>query len=169
AESTLQVRGLNQSIQAAVGELSRRGVDDVMIVHGDLPLISTVEISQLLRVHRAQGSPALTLSPDDCREGSNCLLCTPASRLTYCYGSNSFARHAAQASYHGMSLQVVALPGIGCDIDTPQDLLALFERVDIQSASHTYRYITANDLVGRLSEVETSHFTTADVQYSWAS
>jgi 2-phospho-L-lactate guanylyltransferase len=174
AESVLKVSGLNESIQAAVSELSRRGIDEVMVVHGDLPLISSVEISRLVCAHRKQRdlthppTPALTLAPDDRREGSNCLLCTPASLLSYCYGANSFIRHAAQASHRGMSLQVMTLSGIACDIDTPEDLRILIERLDGQNnAVHTYRYIVENGLSERMTKFETVQFTAVDMQYRW--
>ena len=168
-EPALKVSGLNPSIQAAVSELSLRGVDDVMIIHGDLPLISSVELSQLVCAHRAQGYHALTIAPDDRRDGSNCLLCTPASSLIYCYGTNSFSKYVEQSCDLGMSLQVIASPGFACDIDTPEDLVTLFERVDASNAPHTYRYISANGLFDCLRILETPHFNNVERQYGWAS
>lgn len=162
-ESELNVCGLNEAVQAGVGDLARRGFDDVMVIHGDLPLVSSAEISQLIDVHqqqlrhrnntdgRAGGLSALTIAPDERREGTNCLLCSPASNMTYCYGVNSFSLHASQARNISMPLRVAYLPGAACDIDTPQDLMALVQRATPSNAQHSHHYISAHDLAARLA------------------
>lgn len=158
SESGLQVSGLNSAVQAGVDVLAKRGINDVMVVHGDLPLLTVGEITCLLEAHRKKGetskgtsaNPMLTIVPDERREGTNCLLCTPASRLTYCYGRHSFLAHAAQASRIGLPLQVLRLPGMMCDIDTPADLVNLLQRATSDIAVHSYDYIHSIGLAGRL-------------------
>jgi|GEM_PF-176514 len=161
SEADLKVSGLNGAIQAGVGELARRGIDDVMIIHGDLPLISSADIRQLFHAHQQQllsghkagafnAPSALTISPDERREGSNCLMCTPASSMTYRYGKNSFALHSAEARKIGMPLRVVYTPGAACDIDTPQDLGVLLQRATPHNARYSHRYIKEHALVERL-------------------
>lgn len=150
--------GLNATVQAAVDGLALRGIDEVMIIHGDLPLISADEISYLVRAHRRLTPlhvlPTLTIAPDGRREGTNCLLCTPASSIKYCYGDNSFALHISQASSIAVSSQIVSLPGVSCDIDTPADLAVLIERADPNNAFHSHCYITAHGLAERLDETK---------------
>ena len=161
SESGLQVNGLNPAVQAGVDVLAKRGIDDVMVVHGDLPLLTHGEITCLLEAHRQQGeasdatsaNPMLTIIPDERREGTNCLLCTPASSLTYCYGRQSFLAHATQASRIGLPLQVLRLPGLMCDIDTPADLVNLVQRATPDIAVHSYDYIHSIGLAGRLGLV----------------
>ena len=160
SESSLNVSGLNGSIQAGVGVLADQGIDDVMIIHGDLPLVSSADISQLFYAHQQQlqdaqkkdvtrAPRAMTISPDERREGSNCLLCTPASSMTYRYGSNSFSLHTAQARQLGIPLRVVYMAGTACDIDTPQDLAILLQRATPNNAPHSHAYITEQALLGR--------------------
>jgi len=167
SESSLKVTGLNGAIQAGVGVLADQGIDDVMIIHGDLPLISSADISQLFYVHQQQlqsarktdaaaAPTAVTISPDERREGSNCLMCTPASSMTYRYGSNSFALHTAQARQLGMPLRVVYMAGAACDIDTPQDLEILVQRATSHNAPHSYTYIAEQALTARVSAPEAS-------------
>lgn len=160
---------LNAAIQAGVNELAARGTDEVMIIHGDLPLISTSEISQLIRSHRQQGAFALTIAPDTHGVGSNCLLCTPAAGFTYCFGKNSFANHVSQANQLGMSLQTITLPGVGCDIDTPADLLTLINRAEQHSTSHTLRYLSTHGLLEPLKRREAAMVSETELAYSWAS
>jgi len=161
SEADLNASGLNGAIQAGVNDLARRGIDDVMIIHGDLPLISSADISQLFQAHQQQlrsgrkagafdAPSALTISPDERREGSNCLLCTPASTMTYRYGDNSFALHTAEARQIGMGVRVVYASGVACDIDTPQDLEALIQRATPDNAQHSHCYITEHGLTERL-------------------
>ncbi|WP_346839469.1 2-phospho-L-lactate guanylyltransferase [Microbulbifer sp. SAOS-129_SWC] len=158
SEAGLQVSGLNPAVQAGVDVLARRGIDDVMVIHGDMPLLTPNEITRLLQAHRQQGgaiagrsaSPMLTIIPDERREGTNCLVCTPASTLTYCYGRQSFLAHATQASRIGLPLQVLRLPGLMCDIDTPVELVKLVQLASSSVAVHSYDCIHSIGLAGRL-------------------
>lgn len=185
SESSLKVSGLNEAVQAGVRDLAEHGVDDVMVIHGDLPLICAAEISQLLAAHRRQvmqgatgSGGAVTIAPDERSEGTNCLVCTPASKMTYCYGSNSLALHANQARKVGMSLREIYMPGAACDIDTPQDLSELLRRANSQSAPHSYRYIAEHGLRLRLQqrqslatqviETESEATATLGMKYGWA-
>lgn len=165
-ESSLNASGLNQAVQAGVNVLSQRGINDVMIIHGDLPLITAAEISHLISVHRqrrgvvsaiddaaistAELSSSLTIAPDERREGTNFLLCSPASQMRFSYGTNSFTLHTIQASQMGMSLQVVHSPGAACDIDTPKDLEVLLQRANAHNAAYSFRYMAAIGLAERL-------------------
>lgn len=199
-ESSLNVSGLNEAVQAGVNVLAGRGIDDVMIIHGDLPLISSGDISQLIHTHQQQlmvardtqltSIPmALTISPDERREGSNCLLCTPASSMTYRYGCNSFALHTEQARKLSMPMRVVYMAGAACDVDTPHDLAILLRRATPDNASHSYAYMAEQALAERVmvtvaptleSTLEKNMNTQADLnnkvgraadidmQYGWA-
>jgi 2-phospho-L-lactate guanylyltransferase (CobY/MobA/RfbA family) len=44
------------------------------------------------------------------------------------FGEPSFANHLAAARAAGLSPRVLELPGIGLDVDAPDDLAALLER-----------------------------------------
>ena len=57
--------------------------------------------------------------------GSNAILCSPADAMPLRFGENSFFPHLAAARAHGIEPNVIHLPRIALDIDTPEDL-ALF-------------------------------------------
>lgn len=129
-ESALAAHGLNPVVQSAVELLAHRGIDQVMILHGDVPLVSASEMSQLIAAHAGAVSasgqrPALTIAPDRHREGSNCMIASPASAYTYAYGRGSFICHLRQAGALGAALRVIELPGIGFDVDWPDDVRQL--------------------------------------------
>jgi len=140
-ERELGVKGLNEVVKATVNKLAQRGIDDVMIIHGDLPLLSEQEISTLIKLHKQVKSPVITIAQDGAGQGSNCLLSTPASKMHFQYGANSLQKHSVHAQEISASLQVINLAGAQCDIDTPADLIALVNHPLLVKASQTKRYL----------------------------
>jgi 2-phospho-L-lactate guanylyltransferase (CobY/MobA/RfbA family) len=55
------------------------------------------------------------------------------------YGEGSFRRHLSKAAAAGLRSDVMNLPGIAFDIDTPEDLQALID--DPPENSETWRYL----------------------------
>lgn len=148
-ESALCARGLNGVVQAGVEYLAEQGINDVMVIHGDLPLISAEEVSHLINCHKQQ-SPALTIAPDARQEGTNCLLCNPASVLTYCYGNQSLARHSLQSRQKNLALKIELLWGMSRDIDTPEDLDFLIRNAGDNNATRTSRFIVDSGIGERI-------------------
>lgn len=146
SETALGVQGLNAVVQAAVAQLARDGEDEVLILHGDMPLISTDEISQLIRHHRLAPAPALTLATDRHGDGSNGLLCSASAAIGFAYGKGSCARHREQAQRAGMSCNILTLPGMSCDIDEPADLVALLDHPHLAAAHGTRNYLAASGI-----------------------
>ena len=121
-ERALGARGLNAVIQATVSRLALRQIDNVMIIHADLPLIDASNLSKLISMHNNLDGPRLTLAPDRHRNGTNCLLCNPASAFTFQYGKDSFRNHCAEANspdlanFTAFSTSVVTVPTLGFGI-----------------------------------------------------
>jgi 2-phospho-L-lactate guanylyltransferase len=149
-ERSLPIPGLNGVVQSAVAALGLQGEHEVMVIHGDLPLIHVAEIEKLIAAHRRAGVPALTIGPDGNREGTNCMICTPASSITYCYGSSSFSKHCHQAASFGASLRIVDVAGVGFDIDWPCDLKKLVSRSSEHPDSRTIRYLEGSGIADRV-------------------
>ena len=155
-ESILRARGLNWSVQAGVAALAKRGVHDVMVIHGDLPLLTRSEISKLVAAHRnpscaeSQTKPRMTIVPDVRLQGSNCLVCSPASRMNYRFGKESFHAHLNEAERLGMQIQVMEIPGLMLDIDTPADLMHLVGHAGGVAAKHSHDYVHSIGLPDRL-------------------
>ena len=153
SEADLGVAGLNAAMDAAVARLAATGIDDVMIVHGDLPMFDSEELSSLLRAHVSSAEATVTIVTDRHGIGSNCVIVGPVSRLKFCFGHDSLRRHVAQAREKGMIARVERLPGASLDIDTPDDLRQLLAVTDLKRAQHTHRYIASIGLCVPLASV----------------
>lgn len=143
SEADLGVTGLNAAVDATVARLAAAGIDDVMIVHGDLPMFDSEELSSLLRAHVSSTGAIVTIVTDRHGVGSNCVIASPASSLKYCFGEDSLRRHVARARNKGMTAKIERLPGASLDVDTPEDLRQLIAVTDLERAAHTHRYVAS--------------------------
>ncbi len=112
-------RGLNPALQearaAATGER-------LLILPGDLPTITPVDIARVLAAGDEAGSPSVVLVPDRHRRGTNALLLTPPDAIDPAFGGDSRAGHAWLAE--SADIRLLELPGVlELDLDTPDDLL----------------------------------------------
>ena len=95
----------------------------MLTVPGDIPLLTSAEIAQLLAVHRP--APAFTIAPSRDERGSNAIICSPPTAVPLRFGEDSFFPHLRAAETCGIRPTVLHLPGIALDVDTPEDLVAL--------------------------------------------
>lgn len=115
--------GLNPAVQCAAALLKSEGVAQILVLHGDLPLVTEEEIAQLIAAHRS--SPALTIAPDREGCGTNAMICMPPDLIEFHYGPDSVRAHCAAAERAGIVPTLLRAPGLGFDIDEIDDLLAL--------------------------------------------
>ena len=116
--------GPNAAVAEAARVLAGEGCATLLVVAADVPLATPEEIAEMLGPRRA----ALTLVPDRHGIGTNALAWTPPAACTPGFGGRSLARHLETARGAGIPVSVLELPGLGLDIDTPEDLLALRRR-----------------------------------------
>ena len=114
--------GHTGAVTGGASTLLARGLG-LMTIPGDVPLVTPDDIRRLLAAHAPGAAFTITPARDDL--GSNAVLCTPANAVPLRFGDNSFFPHLAAAHEHGIEPNVVRLPRIALDIDTPEDL-ALF-------------------------------------------
>ena len=113
-------QGHTAAVAHAARVLSEEGADGMLQLPGDVPLVSVAEIHQVLHAHGP--APAMTIVPSRDEKGSNCILCSPPAVIPLTFGDNSFYPHLETARRHGLHPHIVTLPGIGLDIDMPDDL-----------------------------------------------
>ncbi len=151
SESSLQASGLSTVVTAAADKITRQGVESLLVVHGDLPLLTTEEVSALIAKHKTTAtidSQAMTIAPDSKINGSNCLLVSPPDALQFQYGDNSFAKHCATARQQGMAINTLILAGASCDVDEPSDLLTVCAQQ--KPSTKTMSYIRDSGIGDRL-------------------
>jgi len=72
--------------------------------------------------------------------GTNGVALAPPDAMPLTFGEPSFARHLATARQRGLAPRVLSLPGLGLDVDAPEDLSALLAE---RSATETGRLVSS--------------------------
>ena len=141
--------GQSAAVERAAAALGRAGVESLLQVPGDVPGASADEIAAVLAAHgrASDGAPAVTLVPSYDRRGTNCVLCSPPDVLPFAFGHDSFGPHCEAARAQGIAPRIIALPGLGLDIDTPDDLRAFMAR---PAAGRTLDYLRESGIAERL-------------------
>ena len=144
--------GTAEACRSAVAHLSTR-VDGVLMISGDIPLISSEVVVELLRCqpprrfappllekegrenprHLAR-APVVTIAPDRRRSGTNALLCAPPAIVPPSFGKDSFQRHLAAARSQGLDVRIVESDVLALDIDELEDLDELQRRIEAHPA-----------------------------------
>ena len=99
--------------------------NDMLTVPGDIPRVTATEIAILIEARRP--APSLTIVPARDELGSNAMLCSPPLVMPFRFGDNSYFPHLAAARSLGIESTIVKLPGIGLDIDQPEDVQAFLQ------------------------------------------
>ena len=109
--------GLNGAIDDGVDQITKLGIDHIVVSHADLPRPHNLPL-----VARAG---CVTLVPDRRRDGTNVMSFPAQAPIPASYGAGSFRRHLAQAmalAPLGVAVEVRADPDLSLDLDTPADL-----------------------------------------------
>ena len=112
--------GHTGAVAAAARRLAADGVGAMLTLPGDIPLVTSDEIGQLIAAHRP--GPSFTIAPSHDEKGSNAILVSPPDAVPLRFGDDSFFPHLAGSEARGIVPTVVHLPGIALDIDNPADL-----------------------------------------------
>jgi 2-phospho-L-lactate guanylyltransferase len=134
----IETDGYTRAVQHAMRELERRREPAMLSVPGDVPAVTPQEITEILG---AVAQTAVVLVPSRDERGTNAALVRPPSALPLCFGEPSFARHLARAEQLGLRAEVLRLPGLSLDLDTPADL---DEFLRSPSPTRTYRLLSGH-------------------------
>lgn len=143
-------RGLNGVVAGAGRKLASMGVELMLVVHGDLPLLNQRDLNTLIDAHLSLPGSALSAVPDRAGTGSNCLLLSPPDALVPRFGTDSFQAHEAAAQAQGLIWNPQPLAALGGDIDSPEDLAWLIEQP--QLGGHSRDYLQASGIARRLQQ-----------------
>lgn len=120
--------GLNAGLEQARREALADGIDTLLVLHGDLPNLSTDDIEALLDGVPATGGVAI--APDRAEGGTNGLALRPPDAIAFRFGVGSLAAHRAAAEAANVPIVEVRRPGLAFDLDTPADLARWIELGD---------------------------------------
>jgi len=123
--------GTAEACRSAAEQMSA-SADALLMISGDIPLISTAAIAAL--VDSRGRAPSVAIVPDRRRSGTNALLCTPPAVISPCFGPDSFRRHLAAARNRGVEARIIESAALSLDIDDLEDLDELRRRLDADPA-----------------------------------
>jgi coenzyme F420-0:L-glutamate ligase/coenzyme F420-1:gamma-L-glutamate ligase len=116
--------GHTAAVARAQARAVSAGATTFATVPGDVPCVRADEIRRLVAAVVGR-SPAIALAPSRSGLGTNGAALSPPAAMPLTFGEPSFARHVAAARARGIEPEVLALPGLGLDVDGPEDLRAL--------------------------------------------
>jgi 2-phospho-L-lactate guanylyltransferase len=119
-------RGHTAAVAFAQREASARDATRFLTLPGDVPCVTAEEVTAVCR-ELAHG-PGVVFVPSRSGLGTNAVLLAPPDAMRLTFGEPSFDNHLATASAAGLAPRVLRLPGIGLDVDAPDDLPLLLER-----------------------------------------
>ncbi len=123
--------------QLGIGRALTVGARRVLLIAGDCPLVATAELDELLA--RPVPERSVLIVPDRHGEGTNALVLTPPDVISPAFGEGSRRRHSELAVQAAAEPEVVAVPSLALDIDTPEDLDELVAQLSVTfgRAAHT--------------------------------
>jgi 2-phospho-L-lactate guanylyltransferase len=129
--------GLNEAIAAGRRRAVEAGATAMLVIPADLPLLTQTSLERLVDAADAalaagSGRPVVVLAPADARGGTNALLVSPADVIEPVFGAMSLQCHAQAAADVEATLLLVVDPGLGFDLDTPDDV----DRIGVEALDH---------------------------------
>lgn len=121
-------------LDRALELLPRCNGEPVLILPADVPQLCTAELAMLADAP-VQG---IVLCPAIRDGGTNALLFRRPLPIPLLFGEGSFSRHQQAARQRGVRVRVLELPGLGRDIDRPEDLQWLARQ---PTGGRSWRYV----------------------------
>ncbi|HEY7392496.1 MAG TPA: 2-phospho-L-lactate guanylyltransferase [Bryobacteraceae bacterium] len=103
------------------------GAETALLVPIDVPLVEASDFERLAAAGMSL-RPGVVIVPSADGTGTNALARTPPDIIPSCFGPGSFHAHLGQARNRAVAADVLRLPRLMFDIDTPADVAELLER-----------------------------------------
>jgi 2-phospho-L-lactate/phosphoenolpyruvate guanylyltransferase len=139
-------RGHTAAVATAQAEAARQGATAFLTIPGDVPCVSVSEIRTLAEAQTVP--PSVVLTPSRSGLGTNGVLLAPPAAMRLRFGEPSFDGHVVAARALRLDVRIVRLPGLGLDVDAPEDLgLLLAEGATTESGRLLTRWQITERLV----------------------
>lgn len=115
------------SADAACQRAMELGSRTALLVPIDVPLVAPSDFESLAAAGASNGR-GVVIVPSADGTGTNALARTPPDVIPSCFGPGSFRAHLEEARSRGVPAEVLRLPGLMFDIDTPEDVAELLKR-----------------------------------------
>lgn len=121
--------GQSEATEIGIRYAEAEGYERVLLVPGDTPLLDPVEIEALLARCSDDGIQ-VAIVPDRHGTGTNALLIQPAGAFEPAFGPDSLPRHLGRARGMGLAHRIENVNSLAYDVDTADDLVALWNLID---------------------------------------
>ncbi len=111
--------GLNKSLDMAIKKSIESDYDSVLILPGDLPLISSEDIENIFDMGKRSQGVVLTPSKEN---GTNALFLRPPDIIDLKFGGESFFDHVREATERDITPRLYRSDNLERDMDRPEDL-----------------------------------------------
>jgi 2-phospho-L-lactate guanylyltransferase len=111
--------GTAEAFAFGLSQLEIQRPHGVLMVPGDLPLISPLSVRAVLDAAPLTG---VVVVPDRRGIGTNMLLCVPPNAIAPAFGADSLRRHLAAAGAAGVPARRLEVEALALDLDEPEDL-----------------------------------------------
>ncbi len=143
--------GLIEAVTEAGEKLAGENVNTMVFLPGDIPLVTADELEVVLEGFGRSEDREFLIVPATDLGGSNCVAVSPPDCMKFAFGVDSFRKHVAIAKELGIEPAVAKLPGIGLDVDTPEDMADLLAAIEREPReSHTIHYIGVSGIASKL-------------------
>lgn len=112
---------LNRAIASAIDYIKEHSYNKLLIIHSDLPLISTTDIDKL--IISCEDPPCMVIASDRYNCGTNAIVLEPINDFKFQFGQNSFQKHVEQAKKNGYTVVIYNHINTALDLDLPEDLV----------------------------------------------
>jgi 2-phospho-L-lactate guanylyltransferase len=120
---TIQETGtpeLNSALTRATQVIASWGVESLLVLPADLPLVNSDDLMDMISMGR--GGPSVVIATDQNQDGTNALFMRPPGIIPYAYGPGSYQRHVALARSAGVKAKTFFSEHLSLDIDVSGDL-----------------------------------------------
>ena len=107
--------------------LAQRGVECVLRLPLDLPLLQPADIETILS-HDDTKAPSCVIVPSREGTGTNAILRRPPTLFPSHFGPNSLTKHLAEAERAKAQCKIIELPRIALDVDDANDVAELLKQ-----------------------------------------
>jgi 2-phospho-L-lactate/phosphoenolpyruvate guanylyltransferase len=137
----VQERDVGHAEAASAGAMAAlaEGADRVAMLAVDCPLMDPEQLD----AHLGRSPRAAMIVPDRHKTGTNALVLSPPDAFESAFGPDSCARHVSRARAAGISFALEEIESLAIDLDTPEDLTLLRDRLllDPEPAPRTARVL----------------------------
>jgi 2-phospho-L-lactate guanylyltransferase len=112
--------GLTAAVELATAWSVEHNFRAQLVIPSDIGALDHDEVARLIEHPRP--APSVVLCPSADEGGTNALLTAPPDAVPIWYGAGSFERFRREAAARGIRAEVLRLPNLALDLDTPEDV-----------------------------------------------